>query len=62
MVKNLSARQETPVQTLSWGWLPTPVFLPGDVHGQQSLGGLQFMECKVFDGTEGLILLLFTCN
>ena len=24
-------------------WQPTPVFLPGESHGQRSLGGLQFM-------------------
>ena len=42
-VKNLSAMQETQVQFLGqedpWGmeWQPTPVFLPGEFHGQRSL-------------------------
>ena len=42
-VKNLSTVQETQVQSLGpddhWRmeWLPTPVFLPGESHGQRSL-------------------------
>jgi len=45
MVKNLPAMQETWVQSLSWEdpwqreWQPTPVFLPGEFHGQRSLVG-----------------------
>ena len=44
MVRNHSAMQETWVQYLGleipWGseWLATPVFLPGEFHGQRSLG------------------------
>ena len=30
-------------------WLPTPVFLPGEFHGQRSLGGLQSMELHKLD-------------
>ena len=43
MVKNLPAMQETWLQSLDWEhslereWQPTPVFLPGEVHGQRSL-------------------------
>ena len=43
MVKNLSAMQETGfdpwVGTIPWrrAWQPTPVFLPGESHGQRSL-------------------------
>ena len=43
--KNLPAIQETQVQSLSWGdpwrreWLPTPVYLTGESHGQRSLVG-----------------------
>ena len=43
MVKNLPAVQETWVQSLVWEdplkreWLPTPVFLPREFHGQKSL-------------------------
>ena len=40
-VKNLPAVWETWVQSLGWEdpleWQPTPVFLPGDFHGQRSL-------------------------
>ena len=45
MVKNLPAMQETWVQSLGWEdpWRragkPTPVFLPGEFHGQRSLAG-----------------------
>ena len=43
MVKNLSAMQDTWVQSLGWenplkkGMQPTPVFLPGEFHGQRNL-------------------------
>ena len=45
MVKNLSAKRETWVQSLveKIPWRreeqPTPVFLPGESHGQRSLAG-----------------------
>ena len=42
MVKNLPAMWETWDQSLGWKrreWLPTPVFLPGESHGQRSLVG-----------------------
>ena len=45
MVKSLPAMQETQVQlwvekiTSRRKWLPTPVFLPGEFHGQRSLAG-----------------------
>ena len=45
MVKNLPAVQETGfdpwVRKIPWKreWLPTPVFLPGEHHGQRSLVG-----------------------
>ena len=48
-VNNLPVVQETRVQSpgqedaLEKGWLPTPVFLPGEFHGQRSLVGLQSM-------------------
>ena len=45
-VKNLPAMQETQVQSLGREdplerreWLPTPVFLPGELHGQRNLAG-----------------------
>ena len=52
MVKNLPEMQDTQVQVsvpdqvpqvgkILWRrkWLPTPVFLPGEFHGQRSLEG-----------------------
>ena len=41
MVENLPAVQETRVGKIPWRreWLPTPVFLPGESHGQRSLAG-----------------------
>ena len=44
-VKNLPTMQETQVQSLGQedpleeAWQPTPVFLPGESHGQRSLAG-----------------------
>ena len=44
-VKNLPAMQEIQVGSLGWEdplekeWLPTPVFLPREFHGQRSLVG-----------------------
>ena len=39
LVKKLTAKQETWVQSLGWEdpLLPTPVFLPGEFHGQKNL-------------------------
>ena len=45
MVKKLPATQETQVQSLGQEdtqrreWLPTPISLPGELHGQRSLVG-----------------------
>ena len=40
-VKNLLAVQETWVRNISWRkqWLPTPVCLHGEFHGQRGLAG-----------------------
>ena len=40
-------------------WLPTPVFLPGESHGQRSLMGYSSWCHKGPDTTEQLILSLF---
>ena len=45
------------VRKIPWGraWQPTPVFLPGESHGQRSLGGLPSMGIpKESDTTERL--------
>ena len=33
-------------------WQPTPAFLPGESHGQRSLGGYSLWGCKERDTTE----------
>ena len=37
-----------------WEWQPTPVFLPGEFHGQRSLAGYSPWGHKESDTTEGL--------
>ena len=37
-------------------WQPTPVFLPGEFHGQRSLMGYSPWDCKESDTTERLTL------
>ena len=52
-VKNLPAKQQTQVQSLCledpWrrAWQPTPVFLPGEFHGQRSLESYSPWGCRV---------------
>ena len=62
MIKNPPEMQETWVGSLGWvgkipwrrGWLPTPVFLPGESHGWRSLVGYSPWGCKESDITEQL--------
>ena len=60
MVKNLPAMQETWVQSLDQedplekDWQPTPVFLPGESHGQRSLVGYSPWSYKESDTTKRL--------
>ena len=44
------------VEKISWRkeWLPTPVFLPGELHGQRSLVGYGPLGRKELDTTEQL--------
>ena len=55
--KNLSAIQETQVQSLGWEipwkreWLLTPVFLPEKFHGRRGLAGYSPWGCKESDRT-----------
>ena len=62
MVKNLSAMQETEVRSLCWEdplekeMATTPVFLPGESHGQKILVGYSPWDGKESDMTEQLIL------
>ena len=48
--------QEDPLEK---GMLPTPVFMPGESHGQRSLAGYRPWGCKESDITEQLTLSLF---
>ena len=58
MVKNPPATQEARfdpwVGKILWRreWLLTPVFLPGEFHGQRSLAGYSPLVCKELDMTE----------
>ena len=67
MVKNLPVMQKNQVRSLSWegalekGWLPTPVFLSGESHGQRSLVSYSLWSCKESDRTEQLTSSLATC-
>ena len=62
LVKNLPAMQETRfnpwVGKMPWRreWLPTPVFLPGEYHGQRRLAGYSPQGRKESDITEQLTL------
>ena len=65
MVKSLPAVQETWIRSLGRKdprrrkWLPIPVFLHGEFHGQRSLGGgYSPWGCKESDITEQLKLSL----
>ena len=59
-VKNLTAVQETWVQSQGWEdpwrrkWQLTQVFLPGEFHGQRILTGYSSWVCKELDMTEQL--------
>ena len=47
------------VEKIPWRreWLPTPVFLPGEFHGQRSLMDYSLQGCKKLDTTEQLTVL-----
>ena len=63
-VKNPPAKLENWVQSLGWedpwrrAWQPTPVFLPGEFHGQRSLAGYSPWDCEELDTTKQLSLTL----
>ena len=44
------------VRKISWmrEWLPTPVFVAGESHGQRSLAGYGPQGCKELDTTEAI--------
>ena len=67
-VKNSPGMQETQVQSLGWEdpwrrkWQPTPVFVPGESHGQRVLVGYSPRGCKESDTTEQLTTTERCCN
>ena len=56
VAQNPPAMQETWVGKIPWrrAWQPTPVFLPGESHGQRSLAGYSPRGHKESDTTEQL--------
>ena len=50
-----SLGQEYPLEK---GRRPTPVFLPGEFHGQRTLGGYSPWGCKELDTTEAALTAL----
>ena len=46
------------VRKIPWRseWLPTPIYLPGESHGQRSLAGYNPWSCKEVDTTEQFTL------
>ena len=48
------------IRKICWrrAWQPTPVFLPGESHGQRSLAGYSLWGHKELDTTEQLTLKL----
>ena len=58
IVKHLPAMQGTQIQSLGQEdplekeWQPTPVFLPGEFHGQRSLAGYSPWSHRELDTTE----------
>ena len=61
MVKNLPAMWEIQEKIL-WkrDWQPTPIFLPGEFHGQRSLAGYSPWDHKESDMIEQLIFSVFS--
>ena len=61
-VKNFPAMQKAwfnpQVGKIPWRriWQPSPVFLPGEAHGERSLVGYSPWDCKDLDVTEQVTL------
>ena len=60
MVGNLPSMQETWVRKITWRreQQPTPVFWPGEFHGQRSLAGYSPLGPRELDMTERLSLFV----
>ena len=64
MIKNLPAMLETWVRKIPWRreWLPTLVFLPGQLHGQRRIMDYSPLGHKESDMTEELSFTHTTSN
>ena len=60
-MQETQVRSQGQVEKIPWRreWQPTPIFLPGEFHGQRSLAGYSPWGCKESDTTE-LQTLSFT--
>ena len=54
-----SFKEVTPTFSMEKEMAPTPVFLPGEFHGQRSLAGSSPWSCKESDTTKQLTHILF---
>ena len=41
-------------------WQPTPIFLPGESHGERSLAGYSQWDCKEWDTTEAILICWYS--
>ena len=57
----LSCGSDPWIRKIPWkrAWQPTPVFLPGEFHGQRSLAGYGPQGCKEPNTTKGLVPTLW---
>ena len=59
--KEFTCNGETQFEKIPWRreWLPTPVFLPGELHGQRSLANYTVHGVTELDTTKQLTLSFF---
>ena len=64
LVRRKTCQFDPWVRKILWRreWQSTPVFLPGESHGQRSLAGYSSWGPKKLDMTEQLTLLLLYIN
>ena len=64
MVNNPPTMEESWVGKIPWrrAWQPTPVFLPGESHGQRSLVGYTVHGVTELDMTELLSTHMLSCK
>ena len=52
------------IKKIPWrrAWQPTPVFLPGESHGQRSLADYSLWDRKELDTAEQLSMYIYACT